>query len=185
MQIRTAEERDAVALAHVLVTTFRVAHRDQLPPDYPYLTPEQSAHNWARALRTLRDRRGRPEHVFAAEDDDGTVVGVAMAGPLRDEDADETIADLHVLYVLTERQGRGIGRRLVATAARWALERGYRAMQVRVLAVNAPARRFYEATGARLIGEETRIEGSLALVMAVYEWADLAALAAGEGAGGG
>lgn len=185
MRIRAAEERDAVALAHVLVTTYRIAHRDQLPPDYAYLSPEQSAHNWARTLRALRGERGERERVFAAEDEEGEIVGVAMAGPLRGERVAGVLADLYVLYVLTERQRRGIGRRMLAEVARWASERGYRALQVRVLGVNAPARRFYEASGARYVGEELRHEGALTLALAVYEWEDLAALGAGDGAGEG
>jgi GNAT superfamily N-acetyltransferase len=179
MRIRTAEERDAVALAHVLVTTFRVAHRDQLPPDYPYLGLEQSAHNWARTLRALHGERGGRERVFAAEDEGGKIVGVAMAGPLRPADDAASVADLTVLYVLTGQQRRGIGRRLLAAVAHWAEERGYRALQVRVLAVNAPARCFYEACGARYVGEEMRHEETVALTQAVYAWSDLAALAAG------
>jgi GNAT superfamily N-acetyltransferase len=182
MRVRAAEERDAVALAHVLVTSFRAAHRDQLPTDYPYLSPEQSAHNWARTLRALRGERGERERVFAAEDAGGKIVGVAMAGPLRGE---ATVADLTVLYVLTGEQRRGTGRRLVAAVARWATERGYRALQVRVLAVNAPARRFYEACGARHIGEELRREATVTLGQAVYEWTDLGALAGEASAGEG
>jgi GNAT superfamily N-acetyltransferase len=180
MHIRTAEERDSVALAHVLATTFRVAHRDQLPPDYPYLTPEQSAHNWARTLRTHRGDRGERERVFAAEDDSGRIVGVAMAGPLRVNGESATIADLLVLYVLPDQQRSGIGRRLLAAVARWAGECDYRSLQVRVLDINAPARRFYEALGAQYIGEEPRHEATLTIQLAVYEWPDLTILSAND-----
>ena len=184
MHIRTAEERDSVALGHVLASTFRVAHRDQLPPDYPYLTPEQSAHNWARTLRTHRGERGERERIFAAEDDDGRIVGVAMAGPLLVDGEPVPIADLLALYILPDRQRRGIGRQLLAAVARWADERGYRSLQVRVLVVNAPARRFYEALGAQYIGEEPRHEPTLTIQQAVYEWPDLTILSpSDEGSG--
>lgn len=182
MRIRAAEPGDSVALAHVLVATFRAAHRDQLPPDYPYLTPEQSAHNWERTLRAHRGERGERERIFAAEDDDGRIVGVAMAGPLRGEVPPATIADLYLLYVLPSQQRRGIGGQLLVAVARWAAERGYRALQVRVLDANAPARRFYEALGAHHIGDELRPEATLTLQLAVYEWPDLATFQA-DGAG--
>jgi GNAT superfamily N-acetyltransferase len=181
MHIRTAEERDAVALAHVLTTTYLKAHRDQLPPDYPYLTPQQSAHNWARTLRALQGERGERERVFAAEDDGGKIVGVGMAGPLGGAGESASIADLFALYVLPTLQRRGTGRQMLAAIAHWARERGYRALQVRVLGINEPARRFYEACAARYIGEELRHEETVTLTMAVYEWDDLVALGAEEG----
>ena len=131
-------------------------------------------------MRTHRGERGERERVFAAEDDGGRIVGVAMAGPLRVDGESATIADLLILYILPDQQRRGIGRQLLAAVSRWADERGYRSLQVRVLVVNALARRFYEALGAQYIGEEPRHEATLTIQQAVYEWPDLNILRAND-----
>src|SRR6185312_8667242 len=102
MLIRDAEERDAEAMAQVLVTSYRQAHAGQVPPDYliSSLSYEESARNWARALRRAHPSAAR-ECILVAELD-GQLVGVAMGGPVQTGIAEpgqepDTIADLHVL----------------------------------------------------------------------------------------
>ena len=51
------------------------------------------------------------------------------------------------LAVDPEYQNRGIGRRLLATAAQRAQERGYRRLSLHVAAANAPALHLYESAG--------------------------------------
>ncbi len=52
------------------------------------------------------------------------------------------------------------------------------ALQIGCLAANAPARRFYEAIGGRLVGERLFDEDGIMLLEVVYEWADIQALVA-------
>jgi hypothetical protein len=50
-------------------------------------------------------------------------------------------------------------------------------LQIACLAANAPARRFYEAIGGRLVGERLFDEEGVMLPEVVYEWADIQLLA--------
>lgn len=180
MQIRVAEERDAAVLAQVVVTAYREAHRDHLPPDYllSSLTYEQPARNWGRALHNLCLDATARERVFAAEGSDGRVVGVAMGGPDRTGtvtvNGDRmTVGELYLLYILPGYQRRGIGRLLIAAVARWLIGQGMRGMRVRVLRANLPARRFYAALGGEEIGNEEQEDAGVVLDQVVYEWTDL------------
>jgi len=47
------------------------------------------------------------------------------------------------------------------------------ALRIGCLAANAPARRFYEATGGRLVGERLFDEEGVLLPEVIYEWPDI------------
>jgi GNAT superfamily N-acetyltransferase len=66
------------------------------------------------------------------------------------------------LFVRPEHRGGGAGRALLAHVARVAVERGYGRVELAVLDWNEPAIGFYEALGARSMGEwiTQRFEGS-------------------------
>jgi hypothetical protein len=49
-------------------------------------------------------------------------------------------------------------------------------MRIGCLAANAPARRFYEAIGGRLVGERLFDEQGVMLPEVVYEWTDIETL---------
>jgi hypothetical protein len=55
---------------------------------------------------------------------------------------------------------------------------GMSALQIGCLAANAPARRFYESLGGRLVDERLFDEEGLMLPEVVYGWADIKALMA-------
>lgn len=61
------------------------------------------------------------------------------------------------LYVRPDRIGTGTGRRLMEAARSWAIERGYRRLELWVLADNVRARRFYASAGFSPDGTE-RVE---------------------------
>lgn len=180
MRVRVAEERDADALAQVVVTTYREAHRDQLPQDYllSSLSYEQSARNWRRTLHRIHGDTAARERVFLAEDPEGRVIGVAMGGPDRGNPATEdggtaAIGGLYVLYILPEHERRGLGRVLIGVVAEWLMAQGLRRMRVRVLRENLPARRFYMALGGVECGMEAHEDAGVVLHMMVYEWTNV------------
>jgi aminoglycoside 6'-N-acetyltransferase len=107
-------------------------------------------------------------HVWAIEEERGdgwTVVGGVQAWALDDPEYEHAGIDL---FVSTAAQGRGVGRTVVRTVARWLFEvRGHHRIVIDPAAANARAIRAYSAVGFRPVG-----------VMRAYErrpdgtWAD-------------
>jgi ribosomal protein S18 acetylase RimI-like enzyme len=85
--------------------------------------------------------------------------------------------EVYALYVHMSHQQQGLGRRLVQAVAAHLAEPGIAMLQIACLAANAPARRFYEAIGGRLVGERLFDEEGVMLPEVVYEWADIQLLA--------
>ena len=59
--------------------------------------------------------RGEQMHFYVACEDDGTVIGCAAFGPYRDDPAESC---LYSVFVLPEKQRRGVGRALIETIER-------------------------------------------------------------------
>jgi len=68
---------------------------------------------------------------------------------------------LEDLFVIEERRGEGVGKRLLSRLAAIAIERDYARLEWWVLDWNEPAIRFYESLGSEAMGEWTthRVEG--------------------------
>lgn len=140
MELRPLRPDEARRFDEVRLATWRTAYRGLLPDaflDGLAVTPELVAHRTAMA-----DDPGRALHVAVV---DGDVVGVAAAGPPRDEDLDPAgVTELGALYVLPPHWGRGTGRALLEAV----LARRPRPRQVLwVLEDNARSRGFYASCG--------------------------------------
>lgn len=182
MIIRAAREADALAMGHVMVDTYLAAHRDQMPAEAwakraEEWTPEVSAQAWATTLREIAADTSLRECIYVAVEESGELIGLAMGGPANADDLPRTGA-VYALYIRMSHQGRGAGRRLVQAVAADLAQHGMTALQIGCLAANAPARRFYEAVGGRLVGERLFDEEGVMLPEVVYEWADIETLAA-------
>ena len=181
MRIREAREGDARGMAYAFVTSWRTAHRGQVPDHVlRSRTYEGSEAGWDNWFATRASGGHEHERLYVAEDDGG-IVGVTLGGPAQPPGA-SPIADLYLLYVLPEYQGRGIGQRLVAAIARHLAREGMESMWIRVLKVNAPARAFYEALGGRLLFEEQTEDEGVRMDQVVYEWPHIWTLASADGA---
>lgn len=129
------------------------------------------------------EQRGRDADAtfYVAEDERGDIVGVAVSVPARTERQESTIpeewlqeaGEVSALYVHVNHQREGIGRKLVQAIAAQHVSEGRQRLVIGVLAVNAPARRFYGAIGGQLIGQflEPDEDGSM-LTELMYGWAD-------------
>ena len=174
--IRRARQRDAAGVARVHVDTWRTTYLPIVGPEYldrlSYSEPEG---RWKEILGAGSD------FVFVAQACEGQIIGFVCAGPTR---ANEAFArgnmsfagEISAIYLLEDYQRKGIGRRLVAEAARELIARGMRSMIIHVFAAN-PATEFYEALGGRKIYEGELVLGGARIADVAYGWEDIAPLA--------
>jgi GNAT superfamily N-acetyltransferase len=164
-----------------MVEAWLSAHHGQMPEPawrarVEEWTPEVSARAWARLLAEgAVDGNDAHAVLLVAEDAAGDLVALALGTEVADESG--RTAQVDALYVLPDRQGRGIGRLLLQESARRLLALGYVRLTIGVLSANLPARAFYEAMGGVESGRRTFDEDGHPLPETVYGWSDLAALA--------
>ena len=188
--IRRARAGDAAAIAAAHVAAWRET--------YAGLVPERMLRAFSVAERTRRWHRiltvpdpARESAVFVAVRPDQSIVGFGSCGrqPVAALLDDGFAGEFSALYVLAAHQRRGVGRRLMALMARDLLAREVRGAALWVLRDNEPARRFYEALGAMVVGrrielvdahltgERARAQDGALLHEVAYGWPDLALLA--------
>ena len=162
---------DAEALADVRVRSWRETYRGLLPDAYlARMSVAAHARRWTASLT----HPGPGELTLAAADRAG-LVGYACAAPSRTGRAGE--GEVQTLYVLARAQGSGLGRRLIAAAARALAAQGAASLMISVLRDNHRARGFYEHLGGAA-EPERREPGPAGVVFEVaYRWGDIGALA--------
>jgi ribosomal protein S18 acetylase RimI-like enzyme len=187
--IRRAQAGDAAAIAVVHVAAWRETYAGLVPERMlSALSVEERTSRWHRIL-TAPDR-SRESAAFVAVDAAQDVVGFGSCGrqPLADLVAGGFAGEFSALYVLAAHQRRGLGRRLMALMAEDLMAREVHGAALWVLRDNEPARRFYEALGAKVVGRrietvgehvrgERRVQGDDELHEVAYGWPDLAVLA--------
>jgi ribosomal protein S18 acetylase RimI-like enzyme len=174
--LRAATAADAAGIALVRVESWRATYRGIIPDAYlDGMKIEDSAALWSKVLSADTTRTS----VFVAERD-GEIIGFA-AGKSLDEEKFGLDTELAAIYMRSDVQRLGIGRRLVGMVADAHQAQGARGLLVWVLANNRPARQFYEELGAGLLIEQPFTWDELDLVEAGYGWQDLDALRAACG----
>ena len=135
--VRPARMRDAEELGRVHVQVWREAYVGHLPADYlEGLDPVTSAERWR-----LRLEMDEPDGiVVVATGLDDEIVGIASAGPTRDEDA-PTEWELYAINVVAEHHGTGVADQLITAVI------AQRPVTLWVLRDNARARAFYRRHG--------------------------------------
>jgi ribosomal protein S18 acetylase RimI-like enzyme len=187
--IRRAQAGDAGAIAVVHVAAWRETYAGLMPePLLGALSVEERTSRWHRILTT--PDRSRESAAFVTVHAAQSVVGFGSCGrqPLADLVAGGFAGEFSALYVLAAHQRRGLGRRLMVLMAEDLMARKVRGAALWVLRENEPARRFYEALGAKVVGRrvetvgehvrgERRVQGDDELHEVAYGWPDLAVLA--------
>jgi ribosomal protein S18 acetylase RimI-like enzyme len=179
--IRPVRTEDAPGMAR-LVDTYRAAHGGQVPDHVLDAVPldqavAESEHNWRRTIAEIAATPHPREQVFGAVEQlpdapSPRVVGAGMGGPRggSDEALGPYAGEVSTLYVAMTHQRRGVGRRLLCAIVRHLVDTDMPSVVVGSLTANAPARRFYEATGGRAIHERTVDEGGVPLQETMYGW---------------
>ncbi len=143
--VRAARPADAAAIAVVHVASWRAAYHGIVASSFlDALDVRARAAVWAERLTDP----AQALHTLVAESG-GDVVGLATAGPSRDDDAPAGTAEIQAIYVAPDSWGSGAGRALMTAAIDVLVttEPRFTAVTLWVLRDNAPARRFYEAAG--------------------------------------
>ena len=180
MKIRAAVVDDAPAMGRVMVEAWLSAHRGQMPDTawqkrVDEWTPDVSARAWARLLTERAEGEHARVVLLVAEDDTDDPVALVL-GTEAEYDTSGSTARIDALYVLPDRQGEGIGRRLLQEAARELATLGFTLLHIGVLTANLPARGFYTAMGGHEIDQRTFDEEGVLLPESVYAWPDITAL---------
>jgi L-amino acid N-acyltransferase YncA len=164
ISIRAADIKDAAAIAHVHVESWRTTYAGIVPDAYlaglDEILRAQLWQEWLSA-QTL---------VLVAELN-GRVVGFAHGGPNREPVA-KCDAELYSIYLLKDAQKRGAGMALLRAMAGALMERNFKSMVVWVLEHN-PSRNFYEHNGGRLATSKVIDIGGAKLMEVAYTWPDL------------
>ena len=139
-EVRPAVPDDAVRLAEVHVQVWHEAYAGVFPTEYlASLDPARAVGKWLERLTTPR-----PDVTVVVGTADGRLVGMATAGPSRDDPPDPPV-ELYAINVLAEHHGTGLAARLFETALDAAAGDG--PVSLWVLEVNARARAFYARYG--------------------------------------
>jgi GNAT superfamily N-acetyltransferase len=163
--IRPARKDDAGDIGRIHVASWRAVYQEILPPSFlVQMQAEQIA-------RTVRPYLTAPWNVYLVAESEQGVVGYAAAGPARDRDPVYQ-AEIHELYLLPEVQRQGLGRELLAQAARMLYQSGYVALQTWALTRN-PNRRFYEKCGGLFLRNKPIVFAGRTLQAAGYGWIDI------------
>jgi GNAT superfamily N-acetyltransferase len=157
IKIRHARIDDCPAMGRIIVSATQEAFRGRVPdPCLDWLTPEESAVNWAKNFTS--DQSLAPgDYLFVAEAEN-QVIGLAMLSEITPEDnyepsiASQYAHELLALQVAPAWQRKGIGRRLVSRIADELGRENVTHLLVRVL-VDNPNVSFYERLGAIRIGK--------------------------------
>jgi ribosomal protein S18 acetylase RimI-like enzyme len=156
LQIGPAHPEDALEVAALHVSAWRVAYAGILPEKYlAQLSVEARAALWRESIL-----RGTPALCLAREvmpAADGQLnfepvgrspaLGFASYGPCRDEDLPATWGEIWAIYVLPAHWSHGIGRALWRYACAELRRDGYQHVSLWVLADNERAIRFYRRAG--------------------------------------
>jgi GNAT superfamily N-acetyltransferase len=168
LRIRQARQDDAAEVAQVYIDSWHDTYPGVLPTTV--LRAMTLKGQTARWLATI-GAQGR-ETVLVAETSHHGIIGMASAGPSRDDELGFD-GEVYTLYVDPAFYGHGIGRALLKGAFATLSTHGMTSCVIWAHAHNH-ARYFYEAMGGRLIAERTaRLMGE-AVPESAFGWKTLA-----------
>jgi GNAT superfamily N-acetyltransferase len=137
-QIRQASAEDADAVVRMHTLAHEECYGHLLPPEF-FKARRASLSERIERRRPFLDG---PDPRIIAVDGNNDIVGLADAGPGRDEDRPETL-ELYSIYTLRSTYGTGLGAALLKAAL------GDSAAYLWVLEDNPRARAFYRKSGFR------------------------------------
>ncbi len=180
MSVREATPMDAAAIARIHVETWQATYAGLVPDGY------LAGMDLARYQRFWRELIGRraAEKVLVALDDGaeaqgdetaaGEIVGFGSCGLVREADSARAPfrGEIYTLYVHTDFQDRGHGRRLLVALIEELAAKGFTDAGLWMLSGN-PTRFFYERMGGQAVAEREERFAGIWLPEVAYAWPDL------------
>jgi ribosomal protein S18 acetylase RimI-like enzyme len=164
--IRAATIADVQAIARVDVETWRATYAGILPDTVLVeMSTRQRSGFWSRFVTM------HPGDLIVAVDSRNQVLGFGSCGMQRGACLPDA-GEIFSLYVEPDRQGLGIGRRLLLSLFFRLVQKGHDACVLWVLDRN-PSRFFYERLGGRVISHQTMSYGGRRVEACAYAWVDL------------
>lgn len=178
--IRPAKPSDALLMARVIVDTWLEAHQGQIPDAQWQMrkrnwTYEDSERSWRELLTDINVGANTTMSVFVAADNQERVVGLGVGQPASLKLLTNA-AEISALYIASEWQGMGLGRRLVKELAAHQNKLGFESLIICVLETNHAARRFYEALGGHIVGSHETEDEGFKEPQIVYGWSEIEVL---------
>ena len=176
IRIRRARKADATSIGRVHVETWQSSYAGLLPDSMlAGMSDVRQTAWWSRALDDAGEARG----IFVADDEEMGVVGFGSCGPVRDapeglDGSERSVGEVYTLYVETDFQNSGIGRRLLDALFRQLRADGCDTAVLWMLAAN-PARFFYEGMGGAFVGQRTDTMSGQDVEEVAFVWRNLAA----------
>jgi GNAT superfamily N-acetyltransferase len=163
--VRPAEPRDAPAVRDVHVQTWLSTYHGLIPEGYL----EKLASSCP-AWFQWSDRLTSPgsSHIFVGEETNDGVIGFCWSGPEAKQSSTYT-GEIYAMYVRADHQRKGVGRTLMAAAARSLEAEGHRNLLIWVVAEN-PYRAFYEKHGGRPVDRQRQELEGIPLDLIGYGW---------------
>jgi ribosomal protein S18 acetylase RimI-like enzyme len=173
-RIRRATKGDAAEIARVHVETWQSTYAGLLPDrTLANMSDVRQSAWWSRVLADPREARG----VFVADDQDMGVVGFGSCGPVRQppdglDGREARVGEIYTLYVESDFQNQGLGRRLLDAMFRQLHTDGCDSAVLWMLADN-PTRFFYEGMGGEIVGRRREPFAGTQVDEVAYAWRDL------------
>ncbi len=174
IRIRRARRDDAPAIGRVHVETWQSTYAGLLPDALlASMSDVRQSAWWSGALADPAQAKG----IFVADDEERGVVGFGSCGPVRDppeglDGAEMRPGEIYTLYVESDFQNRGLGRRLLDALFRQLRADGCDTAVLWMLADN-PTRFFYEGMGGSLCGQRTDTMAGRDVEEVAYAWRSL------------
>ncbi|GAA5417526.1 hypothetical protein Pryu01_02600 [Paraliobacillus ryukyuensis] len=161
MKIREAVLGDHQAIAKVHVDSWRETYRGIVPQTYlNQLSYADRATLWEKIIAS-------DNTVFVAENEAGDIIGFGNGGKERSGDYPNYQGEVYALYLLTDYQQHGIGKKIVKEIASHLKGLQLNGVLIWVLADN-PSVGFYQAIGGKKVDEESVDIGGKQLIEAAY-----------------
>lgn len=169
--IRPANFDDVDTIAKVHVLSWQNTYQNIIPRQFlDNLSIKRRAKDWKQILGY---NQSHPKNGLFVAADNNNLIGFVGCGPARDADF-FGYAEVYAIYVLTEYQKHGWGRKLIEHAKSFLRKNGFSRAYVWSLEQNFGAHKAYEAWGAKPNLENTKtidIDGTkLKEHIHIWEW---------------